>query len=228
MANVELTNWREIDIDKFDPERQYPEELITPGNPLPQAAQLQAIQQHIEGTHRQLQQNLSRGQKVEALRFALETAPYGIDKSQPEVQETGYVYEDEVKAKKALEPSMKIKHLQAVLEILSSIRSTEMNDTLQQLYEGDNGVELVDTLLKYIYRGMGVRAPIKRRTEYAHKEWYKLSSEEQQAIERAEAVRDLEEGVVVNHSVLLSWHEKVVGVAGEGAIVRVMSDRRTV
>ena len=29
-------------------------------------------------------------------------------------------------------------------------------------------------------------------------------------------------------SVLLSWHEKLVEVAGTGAIVRVMTDRRTV
>jgi len=29
-------------------------------------------------------------------------------------------------------------------------------------------------------------------------------------------------------SVLLSWHEKVVDVAGEGSIVRCMTDRRTV
>lgn len=29
-------------------------------------------------------------------------------------------------------------------------------------------------------------------------------------------------------SVLLSWHEKVVEIAGEGAIVRVMTDRRVV
>ena len=29
-------------------------------------------------------------------------------------------------------------------------------------------------------------------------------------------------------SVLLSWHEKVVEIAGLGAVVRVMSDRRIV
>ena len=29
-------------------------------------------------------------------------------------------------------------------------------------------------------------------------------------------------------SVLLSWHEKVVEIAGQGAIIRVMTDRRTV
>lgn len=29
-------------------------------------------------------------------------------------------------------------------------------------------------------------------------------------------------------SVLLSWHEKLVEVAGTGAIIRVMTDRRTV
>jgi len=29
-------------------------------------------------------------------------------------------------------------------------------------------------------------------------------------------------------SVLLSWHEKVVEIAGPGSIVRVMTDRRTV
>lgn len=31
-----------------------------------------------------------------------------------------------------------------------------------------------------------------------------------------------------NMSVLLSWHERVVEIAGEGSIVRVMTDRRTV
>jgi|SRR5688572_9617143 actin related protein 2/3 complex, subunit 5 len=103
-----------------------------------------------------------------------------------------------------------------------------MSETLREIYQGDNGVELVDTLLKYIYRGMAVRAPIKKMAEYGIKERTKMSEEEIAAIQKAEAVRDLEEGVVVNHSVLLSWHEKVIGVAGEGAIVRVMSDRRTV
>lgn len=29
-------------------------------------------------------------------------------------------------------------------------------------------------------------------------------------------------------SVLLSWHERLVAIAGVGAIVRVMTDRRTV
>jgi len=29
-------------------------------------------------------------------------------------------------------------------------------------------------------------------------------------------------------SVLLSWHEKLVEIAGQGSIVRVMTDRRTV
>jgi actin related protein 2/3 complex, subunit 5 len=119
-------------------------------------------------------------------------------------------------------------HLQTVLDILSSIRSTEMNDVLQQIYESEDGVELVDTLLKYIYRGMSVRAPVKTVAEYGPDKFSKLKEGEQQAVRQAEAVRGLEADVVVNHSVLLSWHEKVIGVAGEGAIVRVMSDRRTV
>lgn len=36
------------------------------------------------------------------------------------------------------------------------------------------------------------------------------------------------EGVTAAMSVLLSWHEKVVEVAGIGSIVRCMSDRRQV
>jgi len=36
------------------------------------------------------------------------------------------------------------------------------------------------------------------------------------------------EGVTAAMSVLLSWHEKVVEVAGIGSIVRVMTDRRRV
>ena len=36
------------------------------------------------------------------------------------------------------------------------------------------------------------------------------------------------EGGGQSMSVLLSWHEKLVEIAGPGSIVRVMSDRRTV
>ena len=40
--------------------------------------------------------------------------------------------------------------------------------------------------------------------------------------------RNTAEGGGQAMSVLLSWHEKLVEIAGQGAIVRVMTDRRTV
>jgi len=126
----------------------------------------------IQGYASQCRQLLQRGDQGGALRIALENVPYGGDEAGKEL------------------------HLQTILEILSSIRSSDMASTLARLSSLPNGTELLDVLTKYIYKGM------------------KDAS--------------VSAGSGGKMSVLLSWHEKVVDIAGEGSIVRCMTDRRTV
>ncbi|KAI5805540.1 actin-related protein 2/3 complex subunit 5 [Peziza echinospora] len=117
----------------------------------------------------QCRQYLQRGDNDSALRIALENVPYGGDEAAKDL------------------------HLQTLLEILSSIKSVDMAGTLLRIADR---TELLDVLMKYLYKGM----------------------------------KDASAGSGSGGkmSVLLSWHEKVVDVAGEGSIVRVMTDRRTV
>ncbi|RPB21045.1 Arp2/3 complex 16 kDa subunit ARPC5 [Terfezia boudieri ATCC MYA-4762] len=126
----------------------------------------------IQGLAGQCRQLLQRGDQEGALKVALENVPYGGDEAGKDL------------------------HLQTILEILSSIRSSEMANTLSRLSSLPNGTELLDVLTKYIYKGM----------------------------------KDASSGAGSGGkmSVLLSWHEKVVDIAGEGSIVRCMTDRRTV
>ncbi|KAK9467044.1 actin-related protein 2/3 complex subunit 5 [Lipomyces arxii] len=106
---------------------------------------------------------ISRGNYLVALQSALDEPPYTSS--------------DEVKTI----------HLMTVLEVLAAIKSSDISRTVEKL-----SAEQRDTLIKYLYKGMGVP------------ESHGLSG------------------------VLLAWFEKVVDVAGLGAIVRHLSDRRTV
>ncbi|KFY41421.1 hypothetical protein V494_03012 [Pseudogymnoascus sp. VKM F-4513 (FW-928)] len=88
--------------------------------------------------------------------------------------------------------------LQIVIEVLQSIKAADMTPLLRSVYGSDGGPDVLDSLMKYLYAGMA--APTQRQGESS--------------------------GAAM--SVLLSWHEKVVEVAGLGCVGRVMTDRRTV
>ncbi|KAK9449872.1 actin-related protein 2/3 complex subunit 5 [Limtongia smithiae] len=106
---------------------------------------------------------LSRGDHVGALTAALDQPPYT---STPEVKNI---------------------HLATVLDILATIKTVDMSKIVDKL-----SPEQRDTLIKYLYKGMGVP------------ETHGVSG------------------------VLLAWFEKVTDIAGQGAIVRYLSDRRVV
>jgi len=110
-------------------------------------------------------------------------------------------------------------HLATVTEILQSIRQAEMSPMLQRIYQSEGGTELCDTLMKYLYKGMA-------QTPSAHPA-AKLATPQQTGFSQV-SNRGTGEGQGHAMSVLLSWHEKLVEIAGAGSIVRVMSDRRTV
>ncbi|EPS36039.1 hypothetical protein H072_10402 [Dactylellina haptotyla CBS 200.50] len=163
-------NWRLIDVDALDPELTYPAELLSPPFEPVPTSAIQQLGQQCRGL-------VQRGESSEALRIALESVPYGADEAGKDL------------------------HCSTVVEILGSIKQSEMSATLNTIYSSSEaGSELLDTLMKYLYKGMAKKDPSQSGTG----------------------------GASSGMSVLLSWHEKVVEIAGLGSIVRVMTDRRTV
>ncbi|KAF1825997.1 Arp2/3 complex 16 kDa subunit ARPC5 [Dissoconium aciculare CBS 342.82] len=112
-------------------------------------------------------------------------------------------------------------HLQLVIEILQSIRQAEMTPILQRIYQSEGGSEVCDTLMKYLYKGMAQGPPAGSAAKSATASAGGFSQAGGRSFGGAE-------GGGQAMSVLLSWHEKLVEMAGPGSIVRVMSDRRTV
>ncbi|CZT15922.1 probable Arp2/3 complex subunit Arc16 [Ramularia collo-cygni] len=186
-------NWRTINIDALDPESSYNFDL-TSLTPAVQPVSTADVQT-LAGQIRQL---LRGGNAEGALVGALENPPYGADESGKAI------------------------HVNTVIEILQSIRQAEMTPILQRIYSSEGGSEICDTLMKYLYKGMGMVAP-------SEKSGGKSVTPQGTGFTQASG-RNFGggEGGGQAMSVLLSWHEKLVELAGPGSIVRVMSDRRTV
>jgi actin related protein 2/3 complex subunit 5 len=129
-----------------------------------------------------------------------------------------------------------------VLEILQSIRQADMTPMLERIYKSKGGSEVLDTLMKYIYKGMA---------QSSHGSSSKAISPQATGFSQIGGRNLGSDGGGQAMSVLLSWHEKVriienapfhdllghftdrsviqlVEIAGPGSIVRVMTDRRTV
>jgi len=116
------------------------------------------------------------------------------------------------------DPQGKEMHLATVVEILTSTRQSEMSPILQRIYKSEGGSEALDALMKYIYKGMSQSAPSSKQVSPQATGFSQIQG------------RSFGGGEGGGHtmSVLLSWHEKVVEIAGVGSIMRVMTDRRTV
>ena len=110
-------------------------------------------------------------------------------------------------------------HLATVIEILQSTKQSEMTPLLSRIYNSSNGSEALDVLTKYLYKGMSQTSSSSTGSSRA------LTP---QATGFSQISSRGGEGGGQAMSVLLSWHEKVVEIAGAGSIVRVMTDRRTV
>ncbi|KAF2001731.1 Arp2/3 complex 16 kDa subunit ARPC5 [Amniculicola lignicola CBS 123094] len=110
-------------------------------------------------------------------------------------------------------------HLTTVIEILQSIRQADMSPILQRIYSAPGGTEALDVLMKYIYKGMSQTNAASTPRNVAPQATGGFSQVH---------TRGGGEGGGQAMSVLLSWHEKLVEIAGPGSIVRVMTDRRTV
>ncbi|KAF2183065.1 Arp2/3 complex 16 kDa subunit ARPC5 [Zopfia rhizophila CBS 207.26] len=182
-------NWRTINIDALDPDSPANFDL---NSLTPAVAPVSTTDvQTLAGQIRQL---LRGGDNEGALQSALENSPYGADERGKDV------------------------HLAVVIEILQSIRQSEMSPILSRIYSAPGGTEALDVLMKYIYKGMAQSssASTTRNITPQATGFSQIHS------------RGGGEGGGQAMSVLLSWHEKLVEIAGPGSIVRVMTDRRTV
>lgn len=200
-------NWRTLNVDAYDPESSYnfPLSTLVPSNlPAPSTAQEQAQ----IGT--QIRQLLRAGDSVGALTSALETAPLGGDDGAKQV------------------------HLTTVTEVLQGIRQADVSRILQEMLSQPGGNTLGDTLMKYIYRGMGSgvasgtgsgRGMSPQSTGGINNTAVDGTS---RGFSQVQTRNVAEGGSGQAMSVLLSWHEKLTELVGVGGIVRVMSDRRTV
>ncbi|KAJ2899229.1 hypothetical protein MKZ38_003329 [Zalerion maritima] len=111
-------------------------------------------------------------------------------------------------------------HLQTVLEVLQSIKASEMNPMLVRIFNSEGGSECLDVLMKYLYKGMANSANVAPKSPMKP-----MATGFSQIGGRSMASHDSTGAAM---SVLLSWHEKVVEVAGLGCIGRVMTDWRRV
>ncbi|MCJ1289326.1 hypothetical protein MMC34_000858 [Xylographa carneopallida] len=146
----------------------------------------------------QIKQLLRSGDAEGALRAALENAPYGGDAGAKDV------------------------HLATVVEILQSIKQADMSPLLARVYAFAGGPEALDVLMKYLYKGMSHSSQPTAASSGT------VSPQPTGFSQIHALARGGGEGGGQAMSVLLSWHEKLVEIAGLGSVVRVMTDRRTV
>ncbi|KAL2024066.1 hypothetical protein VTK56DRAFT_9846 [Thermocarpiscus australiensis] len=190
--------WRTINIDALDPDSAANFDTATLHPPLPETSEAEVRQ--LAGQVRQL---LRGGDAEGALRGCLERPVYAGAGGEL--------------AREA--------HLQTVVEVLQSIKASEMAPMLQRIYASPGGSECLDVLMKYIYKGMasttsssGGSAPrTPTRVTPQPTGFSQVGTRPGASSESGAAM-----------SVLLSWHEKVVEVAGLGCITRVMTDWRRV
>ncbi|CAL3963294.1 hypothetical protein PZA11_000961 [Diplocarpon coronariae] len=191
-------NWRTINIDALDPESS--SNFLTP-TLHPSFAPVSEAE--IRTTGQQVRQLLRGGDAEGALRGVLESAPYGGDAAGKEV------------------------HLQTVTEVLQSIKASEMTPMLRRVFESEGGGEVLDVLMKYLYKGMAAssassaKMPNRNSTLMPQATGAGFSQMGGRPGAQSES-----SGAAM--SVLLSWHEKVVEVAGLGCVTRSMTDWRKV
>ncbi|KAH9227822.1 hypothetical protein K456DRAFT_1848047 [Colletotrichum gloeosporioides 23] len=186
--------WRTINIDALQEDSPHNFDTFTLHPPQPEIDESE-----VRGLAGQVRQLLRGGDAEGALRGCLEFPVYnGAD-------------------------AAKDAHLQTITEVLQSIKASEMTPLLKSIYGSPGGPELLDVLMKYIYKGMagsaggssGLRSPPPQAAPGGFSQIGGRPG-------------GTNENVGSAMSVLLSWHEKVVDVAGLGSIGRVMTDWRRV
>jgi len=98
---------------------------------------------------------------------------------------------------------------------------------LQRIYSTPDGSDVLDMLMSYLYKGMAVSHPEAARRG-GKAAGTGMTPQNTGGFSQMGGRNAASDPTGAQMSVLLSWHEKVVDVAGQGAIVRCMTDRRRV
>lgn len=221
-----MDNFRTINIDVLDPDSSsnFPLETLLPGT-LPEPTNSGGA----ASVATQVRQLLRGGDTEGAMRHVLDTAPLGGDDRAKEV------------------------HMATVTEVLQGIRQAEMTRVLEGVCNGEGGSERADCLMKYLYvspftpstclfflfyegkskltlcRYKGLASPGSSGGSGAQSPRKTVSPQSTGGgFSQIQSRNFGEGGGGQQMSVLLNWHEKLVELTGPGAIVRVMTDRRTV
>ncbi|OAA67143.1 arp2 3 complex subunit [Niveomyces insectorum RCEF 264] len=189
--------WRTINIDALEEDSPLNFDVSTLRPPVPEVSE-----QDVRQLAGQVRQLLRAGDNDGALRGCLEMPVYaGTD-------------------------AAKDAALQTVVEVLQSIKASEMSPLLGRLYNGENGSELLDVLMKYLYKGMASSAAPSASS--APRTPTRVTPQQTGFSQIGGRPGAVSESAGSGMSVLLSWHEKVVDVAGLGCIQRTMTDWRRV
>lgn len=132
--------------------------------------------------------------------------------------------------------------MHTIIEVLQSIKASDMSPLLKSIYGSDGGHECLDVLMKYMYvarlanriieevsneifsyKGMATVHP-----GTASRTPNKVTPQSTGGFSQIGGRPGANESATAAMSVLLSWHEKVVEVAGLGCIGRTMTDWRRV
>ncbi|CAK7270922.1 arp2/3 complex subunit [Sporothrix epigloea] len=191
--------WRTINIDALEEDSPANFDTTTLRPPVPEITEAEI--RELAGQVRQL---LRGGDSEGALRGCLETPVYvGSD-------------------------ATKEAALQTILEVLQSIKASEMSPLLKRLYTTENGSELLDVLMKYLYKGMATLKSSGSSLSHAPARTLAGGFNTIGAPTKSFLPQGGADSTGAAMSVLLSWHEKVVDVAGLGCIQRTMTDWRRV
>ena len=128
-------------------------------------------------------------------------------------------------------------HLATVVETLQSIKASDMSPLISRIYASENGPETLDVLMKYLYKGMAQSSS--SSSSFSSAAVAAAGGGKSMMTPQATGFSQIgggggrgmgggAEGGGQAMSVLLSWHERLVEIAGLGSVVRVMTDRRTV
>lgn len=145
---------------KIDIDRVNPD---SPVNQLPEIVESGVTLDDIQALNREVKAQLSSGDGAAALQTSLALPPYGSDKATKDAA------------------------LATVLQVLSTVRVSEIDGAVQSLSPADQTV-----LVKYLFKASG-------------------SSKGKQ-----------------HGAAILNWMERTFAIAGQGAIMKHMTDRRTV
>ncbi|KAK3901052.1 actin-related protein 2/3 complex subunit 5 [Staphylotrichum tortipilum] len=190
--------WRTIDIDALDPDSAPNFDTSTLHPPQPEITEAEVRQ-----LTTQVRQLLRGGDAEGALRGCLDMPVYnGSD-------------------------GVKEMAMGLVVEVLQSIKASEMVPVLRGVGEGVGGGERVDVLMKYLYKGMAA-ASSSSGASSAPRTPTRVTPQQTGFSQMGPRPGASAESTGAAMSVLLSWHEKAVEVAGLGCIGRVMTDWRKV